>query len=112
MSEIKAISTSGLQADALRSARCTLRDTSGAVLRDAPCTQAVDLVDNPDRDTSLHRLYWPDGAPTRVEIAVHQVYEDGPDIYRVDGALAEPYGDDNTCLLIPGRAEILCVTGG
>ncbi len=111
VSEIKAISTSGLQADALRSARCTLRDTSGAELRDAPCTQAVDLVDRPDRDNSLHRLYWPSGTPTRVEIAVHLVYEDGPDLYRVDGALAEPHGKDGTCLLIPGRGEILCVTG-
>lgn len=110
--EFRALRDSRIRADVLRAARCTRRSTSGAVLRDEDCFQAIDIFRDGDRKYARHSLHWQGGGQTVIEIAARPLYveTDEVDIYRVDGAVAGPHGDTGACLTVSGSGDVICVT--
>ncbi|SMX37715.1 hypothetical protein [Maliponia aquimaris] len=112
LTEFRALERSGIAADVLREARCTLHDGSGKVLRSDSCMQAIDIFQRGDRKFARHSLHWPDGAPGTIEISTRPTFgvDEAPDIYRVDGAEAAPKGEDGTCLRIAAQDQVICVT--
>lgn len=112
LTEFAAVSDTGISADVLRFARCGRLLASGAALRNAPCTQAIDLVQHSGRKFAKHTLHWENGDRTVIEIAATPYFNDPkvPDIFRVDGVNATPHGDAGTCLAVSGSGDIICVT--
>lgn len=111
LTEFRALRDTGIAADVLREARCTLRAASGGVLRSDSCFQAIDIFQRGDRKYARHSLHWPDGARSTIEISTRPGFgvDEAPDLYLVDGATAEPQGEDGTCLRIGGSGSVLCV---
>lgn len=111
LTEFRALKRSGIAADVLREARCTLRDGAGKMLRSDSCMQAIDIFQRGDRKFARHSLHWPGGALSTIEISTRPGFgvDEAPDIYLVDGATAEPQGADGTCLRITGSGSLLCV---
>jgi hypothetical protein len=112
LTEFKALKRTGIAADVLRYAQCTLRSAGGQILRDEPCTQALDVFQKSARKFAKHTLHWPDGDRTEIEIAAKPYFdkENAPDIYRVNGRQAVPRGDTGTCLEVSGQDIVICVT--
>ena len=112
LTEFRTLRDTGIAADVLRAARCSMRSGSGAMLRDAPCTQAIDIFQRDGRKFARHTLHWADGAQTQIEIATKPGFgiDEASDIFLVDGGLAVPTGDTGSCLLVPGNGQTICVT--
>lgn len=112
LTEFKALQGSGIAADVLRSARCSIRSTGGAVLREEPCKQAIDIFERADRKYARHTLHWSNGERTEIEIATDPGFgvDNWQDIYRVNGAEAVPQDDAGACLRVRGQDNVVCAT--
>ncbi|SNS07136.1 hypothetical protein [Antarctobacter heliothermus] len=112
MTEFNALWQTGIAADVLRSAHCTLRLASGPAVRNEPCTQAIDVMERAGRKFAKHTLHWDSGDRTVIEIAATPYFNDpvAPEIYRIDGVAATPHDDSSTCLKSVGTGNTICVT--
>ncbi len=95
--------------DVARLAQCKISAPDGSLTNDDTCLQVVTIFPRTGEQWVRHRLVWPSGASTVVEIRASQ--HELPDIAAINGQPAEFVGRDGACVRNTETGNTLCVSG-